>query len=113
MAVDSSLFDFFNHCFGYVFDGCFRSEARIGFGRVCPCSLYRLPGMGVQPIDLAALTRGPVVAYGHQAFLVQIALSGIRHDFSDICACEFHAAEPFTIRALGHMWWTMGIMRTT
>jgi len=38
--------------------------------------------MGVQPIDLAALTRGPVVAYGHQAFLVQIALSGIRHDFS-------------------------------
>ena len=28
---------------------------------------YRLPQMGVQPIDLPALTRGPVVAYGHQA----------------------------------------------
>jgi hypothetical protein len=38
--------------------------------------------MGVQPLDPAAVTRGPVVAYGHQAFLVQIALSGIRHDFS-------------------------------
>jgi len=38
--------------------------------------------MSVQSIDPAAVTRGPVVAYGHQAFLVQIALSGIRHDFS-------------------------------
>ncbi len=54
------------------------------------------------------------MAYGHQALLVQIALSGIRHDFPDICTCEFDTAEPFTtIRALGHMWWTMGIMRTT
>lgn len=26
----------FNYCIGYVFDGCFRSEARIGFGRICP-----------------------------------------------------------------------------
>ena len=80
----------------------FRSETRIGFGRVCPCSLYRLPG--VQLIDLAALTRGPVVAYGHQAFLVQIALSGIRHDFSGICAGELHTVEPFHhIRTSGHM----------
>jgi len=28
---------------------------------------YRLPQMGVQPVDLPALNRGPVVAYGHQA----------------------------------------------
>jgi hypothetical protein len=35
--------------------------------------------MSVQPIDHAAVTSGPVVAYEHQAFLVQIALSGIRH----------------------------------
>jgi hypothetical protein len=51
--------------------------------------------MGVQPIDPAALTRGPVVASGHQAFLVQIALSGIRHDFSGIRACELHTMESF------------------
>jgi len=69
--------------------------------------------MGVQPIDPAALTRGPVVAYGHQAFLVQIALSGIRHDFSGICACELRTVEPFHHNlALGHMWWTIGIMHT-
>jgi hypothetical protein len=69
---------------GYVFDGCFRSEARIGFG------------MGVQPIDRAALTRGPVVAYEHQVFHTLIALSGIRHDFSGIGACELHAVDSFS-----------------
>lgn len=51
--------------------------------------------MGVQPIDPAALIRGPVVAYGHQAFLLQIAVSGIRYDFSGICACELHTVESF------------------
>lgn len=70
--------------------------------------------MGVQPIDPAALTRGPVVAYGQQAFLVLIAFSGIRHDFSGIGACGLQCGVFFTtICALGHMWWTMGIMRTT
>jgi len=44
--------------------------------------LVPAPGMSVQSIDPAAVTRGPVVAYGHQAFLVKIAPSGIRHDFS-------------------------------
>ncbi len=38
--------------------------------------------MGVQPLDPAAVSKGSVVAYGHPEFLVQIALSGIRHDFS-------------------------------
>ncbi len=48
--------------------------------------------MGIQPIDPAALTRGPVGAYGHQAFLVQIAFSSIRHDFSGSAPanCTFH-----------------------
>jgi len=51
--------------------------------------------MGVQPIDPAALTRGPVVAYGHQGFLVQIVLSGIRDDFSGSAPAKLHTLEPF------------------
>jgi hypothetical protein len=51
--------------------------------------------MGVQPIDAAALTRGPFVAYVHQGFLVQMALSGIRHNSSGSAPAKLHTLEPF------------------
>jgi hypothetical protein len=69
---------------GYVFDGCFVQK------------LGLVSGWAVQPIDRAALTRGPVVPYEHQVFLILIALSGIRHDFSGIGACELHAVDSFS-----------------
>src|SRR5438309_12040796 len=47
---------------------------------------------------------------GHQAFLVQIALSGIRHDFSGSAPANSTLWIFTAICALRHMQWTMGIM---
>ena len=58
-----------------------------------------------------ALIRGPVVAYGHQVFLVWMALSGIRRDFSAAVPTSCTLGSFFTTG--GHMLWAMGIMDTT
>jgi hypothetical protein len=67
MAVDSSLFRSILIIVSVTFSiVVFVQKLGLVLAGFVSDPSYRLPQIGVQPIDLAALTRGPVVAYGHQ-----------------------------------------------
>jgi hypothetical protein len=83
MAVDSSLFDPFLIIVLVVFSMVvFVQKLGLVLAGFVPDPRTGFRGWAFSPLIPLAVSRDPVVAYGHQEFLVQIALSGIRHDFS-------------------------------